>query len=205
MYRSPKLLHKVFPSRVWGISVSDKSVFLTFDDGPNPEITPWVLDFLQEQGIPALFFCVGENVQRYPGLYHRILNKGHQTGNHTMKHLNGMKTPNRTYRKSIEEAEKRIDSDLFRPPYGRLNLRLDKLLSKRFKIIMWTWLSKDYDRTVSIEKIITAADTIKPGDILVFHDNAKTKDRLKLLLPPIIEKLKADGFVFRTIGQQSYK
>lgn len=205
MYRSPKLLHKVFPSRVWGISVSDKSVFLTFDDGPNPEITPWVLDFLQEQGIPALFFCVGENVQRYPGLYQRILNEGHQTGNHTMKHLNGMKTPKRTYLKSIEEAEKLIDSDLFRPPYGRLNLRLDKLLSKRFKIIMWTWLSKDYDRTVSIEKIITAADTIKPGDILVFHDNAKTKDRLKLLLPPIIEKLKADGFVFRTIGQQSYK
>lgn len=199
MHRPPKLLHKVFPSRIWGIPVSDRSVFLTFDDGPDPEITPWLLDFLKEQNIPATFFCVGENVERYPELYLRILEEGHRTGNHTMKHLNGMKADKKTYLRSIEEAGKLIDSNLFRPPYGRLNIRLDKQLSRRFRIIMWTWLSKDYDKTIPVETIIEAADTIRPGDILVFHDNIKTKDRLRSLLPPVIEKLRSGGFVFRSI------
>lgn len=199
MYRSLKFLQKLFPARIWGIAVSDKSVFLTFDDGPNQEITPWVLDFLKEQKALATFFCVGENVKRHPTLYKRILKEGHRTGNHTMKHLNGMKTDKKTYLSSIHETEKHVKSDLFRPPYGRLNKRLDKYLSQKFKIIMWTWLSKDYDSSVPIEKIIEASHKIKPGDILVFHDNTKTKDRLKQLLPPIIERLKSEGFIFRII------
>lgn len=199
MHRSPKLLHKLFPARIWGISVSDISVFLTFDDGPNPEITPWVLDYLKEKNISATFFCVGENVQRYPELYQRILNEGHRTGNHTMKHLNGMKTDKKTYLYSILETEKHVKSDLFRPPYGRLNKKIDKLLTQRFKIVMWTWLSKDYDQSVSVDSIIKAAENIQPGDILVFHDNSKSKDRLRELLPPIIERLLAENYLFRVI------
>lgn len=199
MYRSPRLLHKIFPARIWGISVSDKSLYLTFDDGPNPEITPWVLDFLEEQNIPATFFCVGDNVERYPELYQRILDEGHRTGNHTMRHLNGMKTDKKTYLKSIEDTEKLIRSNLFRPPYGRLDKRLDKQLSRQFKIIMWTWLSKDYDKSVPVEKIIEASQKIRPGDILVFHDNIKTRDRLKLILPPVISQLKSKGYIFRLI------
>lgn len=199
MFRSPKFLQKLFPNRVWGISVSGKSVFLTFDDGPNPEITPWVLDFLKEKGISATFFCVGENVQRHPGLYQRLLDEGHQTGNHTMKHLNGMKTDKETYLNSIRETQKYVHSILFRPPYGRMSKRYDKQLSQHFKIIMWTWLSKDYDNSVPVEKIIDAAYKIVPGDILVFHDNAKTKGRLKELLPPIIDRLKSEEFDFKLI------
>lgn len=199
MHRSPKLLHKIFPARIWGISVSDKSLFLTFDDGPNPKITPWVLDFMKEQQICATFFCVGENVEKYPELYQRILDEGHRTGNHTMKHLNGMKTEKNRYLQSISDAEKIVRSNLFRPPYGRLNKRMDKRLSEKFKIIMWTWLSKDYDRTTPVEKIIDASNKIKPGDILVFHDNEKTQDRLKELLPPIILRLKSEGYLFRVI------
>lgn len=199
MYRSPKLLHKLFPARIWGISVSDKSVFLTFDDGPNPEITPWVLDFLKNHNIKATFFCVGENVKRYPDIYQRILDEGHRTGNHTMKHQNGMKTNETVYLESIQETEEWIQSDLFRPPYGRMNRKLDKILSKRFKIIMWTWLSKDYDQTIETEKIIAASDKIIAGDILVFHDNAKTTERLKQVLPPIIDRLKAKTYQFKRI------
>lgn len=199
MHRSPKFLTKIFPIRIWGITVPDKSLFLTFDDGPQPGITPWVLDFLKEQGILATFFCVGENVQKHPELYERILNEGHKTGNHTMKHLNGMKTDKETYLSSIKEAENVIHSNLFRPPYGRLSKRLDKVVSERFKIIMWSWLSKDYDNTVPIEKILHAAKKIKPGDILVFHDNVKTKERLKVILPPIIKNLKENQFEFRLI------
>lgn len=199
MHRSPKFLSKIFPARIWGIAVSDKSLFLTFDDGPQPGITPWVLDFLKEQGILATFFCVGENVQKYPELYERILNEGHKTGNHTMKHLNGMKTDKETYLSSIKEAENVIHSNLFRPPYGRLSKRLDKVVSQRFKIIMWSWLSKDYDNTVPIEKILDAAKRIKSGDILVFHDNVKTKERLKEILPPIIKNLKENQFEFKLI------
>lgn len=199
MHRSPKLLHKLFPARIWGISVSDKSVFLTFDDGPNPEVTPWILDFLKEKNIRATFFCVGENVERFPELYQRLLDEGHRTGNHTMKHLNGMKTDKKTYLHSILETEKQVKSDLFRPPYGRLSRKMDQLLTQRFKIVMWTWLSKDYDKSVSIDSIIKAAESIQPGDILVFHDNSKSKDRVQELLPPIVERLLAENYVFRII------
>lgn len=199
MFRSSKFLRTIFPARIWGISVSDKSVFLTFDDGPNPEITPWVLDFLKEYDISATFFCVGENVKRYPELYQRILDEGHRTGNHTMKHQNGLKTDSKIYLESISEAQELIQSNLFRPPYGRMKKQLDKKLSQRFKIIMWTWLSKDYDSSVPVEKIIDASRRIVPGDILVFHDNVKTTERVKRVLPPIIEQLKSTGFLFRVI------
>ena len=156
-------------------------------------------DFLKEKNIRATFFCVGENVERFPELYQRLLDEGHRTGNHTMKHLNGMKTDKKTYLHSILETEKQVKSNLFRPPYGRLNRKMDKLLTQRFKIIMWTWLSKDYDQSVSIDSIIKAAESIQPGDILVFHDNSKSKDRVQELLPPIVERLLAENYVFRII------
>ncbi|MCO5259837.1 MAG: polysaccharide deacetylase family protein [Crocinitomicaceae bacterium] len=199
MFRSPTVLRRIFPLRIWGISVSDQSLFLTFDDGPNPEITPWVLEFLEREGIKATFFCVGENVQKHPEIYQQILSFGHRVGNHTMKHLNGMKTPKNDYLASISETEQYIQSNLFRPPYGRLRKTMDATLRQRFQIVMWSWLSKDYDNTIEISKIIKASNRIKAGDILVFHDNVKTKDRLKELLPPIIKNLKEKGFAFRLI------
>ncbi len=199
MFRSPKFFKKVFPKRIWGISVVDNSIFLTFDDGPHPDITPWVLDFLQERNIKATFFCVGENVQRYPELYNRILNEGHKTGNHTMNHLNGMKSNRKAYLDSIENASKLIDSNLFRPPYGRMNRKLDNYLSNQYKIIMWSWLSKDYDNSIAVEKIIHSSSKIQKGDILVFHDNIKTKDRLQSILPRIVDMLSSKDFSFKLL------
>lgn len=199
MFRSPKILQWLFPSRVWGISVSDKSIFLTFDDGPDPEITSWILDFLQEEKISATFFCVGENVKKHSEIYHRIIAENHAVGNHCMRHENGYKVTDDVYLDSINEAAQFIDSNLFRPPYGRLRKRTERKIPKKFKIIMWSWLSYDYDQKVSPQKIIQSSAKIKQGDILVFHDNKKTKERLKEILPPIVKALKEKGFEFRVV------
>ena len=199
MFKSPKILKWFYPNRVWGIVVSSPTVFLTFDDGPDPEITPWVLDFLKEQKILATFFCVGSNCVKQPELYQRILNEGHAVGNHSMNHENGFKTNDADYLKSIEDASSVIHSNLFRPPYGRMKKKLDKEVNANYKIIMWSWLSYDYDRTILSEKIIQAARKIESGNILVFHDNKKTKDRLKEVLPPVIEQLKARSMYFNKI------
>ena len=190
----------IFPKRLWGFSHSDQTVYLTFDDGPDPEITEWVLDYLKKEGLVATFFCVGENVRTNPGLFGRILDEGHQVGNHTMRHENGFKVNKKKYLESVEQAGKWIDSSLFRPPYGRLPRSLDTQLIKQYKIVMWSWLSFDYDRSVDPQKIIAKANNIKAGDILVFHDNKKTKDRLKAILPPIIDGLKKRGLKFGLIN-----
>ena len=199
MFKSPKILKWFYPNRVWGISVSQPSVFLTFDDGPDPEITPWVLNFLKAQNIHATFFCVGTNCVKHPELFQQILSEGHAVGNHSMNHENGFKTNDTDYFHSIEKANDVIQSNLFRPPYGRMKKRLDKTISEKYKIIMWSWLSYDYDQTVKPEKIVSASKSIKSGDILVFHDNRKTKARLKEVLPPVIEQLKAQSLRFAKI------
>jgi len=174
-------------------------VAITFDDGPDEEITPWILDFLKDQNIKATFFCVGTNVQKHPKIYAQILADGHAVGNHTMNHENGFKTNDERYLESIEQASKLIDSKIFRPPYGRLRKSIERKIYQDYKIIMWSWLSFDYDQKVSIKKIIRSAKKIKSGDILVFHDNQKTKSRLKAILPSIVENLKKTGFNFRVL------
>jgi peptidoglycan/xylan/chitin deacetylase (PgdA/CDA1 family) len=191
---------KIFAG-IKGIKDTTKpSVAITFDDGPDEEITPWVLDFLKEHNIKATFFCVGTNVQKYPEIYAEILANGHVVGNHTMNHENGFKTKDEGYLESIEQASKLIDSKIFRPPYGRLSKSVEKKIYRDYKIVMWSWLSFDYDQKVPVNKIIRSAKKIKSGDILVFHDNQKTKSRLKAILPSIVENLKKTGFNFRVIG-----
>lgn len=191
IFKTPRFLKLVFKRRTWGFSRLDNAIFLTFDDGPNPEITPWVLDQLKAHQLKATFFCVGENVQKYPEIFQRILDEGHAVGNHTMKHENALKTKPSVYLKSIDQTAQWVDSTLFRPPYGRLTPVLARKIRKKFQIVMWTWLSYDFDRKVNIETIVERAQQeIKAGDILVLHDNAKIADRQKALLPQIIEVLK---------------
>ncbi len=199
MFRSPKILRWLYPKRIWGISVSRPTVFLTFDDGPDPEITPWLLDFLNQEAIVATFFCVGSNVQKQPEIYKQLLDAGHSVGNHLMNHENGFKTKDDVYLNSIDEAAKLIDSPLFRPAYGRLKRSVERKIHPKYKIVMWSWLSYDYDVTIPIEKIIQQAKSIQSGDILVFHDNKKTKERLKEVLPTIVSDLKKRGFGFGVI------
>lgn len=203
LFKTPRFLRIFFPNKTWGFSRSEKAVYLTFDDGPDPDLTPWVLDFLKEKHLPATFFCVGENVKKYPEIYARILAEGHTVGNHTMKHEKGVKTDLKSYLESIESAKEYIDSKLFRPPYGRMTLSQTREVKKHYRIIMWSWLSFDYDKNIPVEKILRKAkNQIAPGDILVLHDNAKTKERLKILLPEIVKIVGKKELVFTRISEK---
>lgn len=199
VFRSPKSLQWIYPNRIWGMKTSEKVVYLTFDDGPIPELTPWVLDQLKAFEVKATFFCIGTNTQKNPEIYQRILEEGHQVGNHTMNHENGFNTACDSYLQSIENTSKLIKSNLFRPPYGRMTKKQERSLNGKYKLIMWSWLSQDYDAAVSPEKIIAAASKIKPGDILVFHDNIKSTSNLKQTLPIILQQLKEDGYTFEIL------
>lgn len=197
MFRTPRFLRLIYHRRTWGFSLGAAEVYLTFDDGPHPDITPWVLDELKKHGIRACFFCVGENVKRYPEIYERILREGHLTGNHTMRHENATKVTPRAYLKSVAEAAEWIGSPYFRPPYGRLSPQLAKILGKKYQLIMWSWLAYDFDRKLAIEDILARAQRdIRSGDILVLHDNPKFTDRVHALLPPLIAIIRSKGLEF---------
>lgn len=200
LFKTPRFFRWIFPKKTWGFSRSENAVYLTFDDGPDPDATPFVLDLLKERNIKATFFCVGENVLKHPELFKRMTDEGHTVGNHTMCHENGLKTDFGTYIASVDQAATLIDSKFFRPPYGRITGRQTKALSKRYKLIMWSWLSYDYDANVPVTKILTnAAKQIKGGDILVLHDNKKSVARLQVLLPEIVNIIEKKGLVFKKI------
>jgi len=198
-FRAPLIAKLLFPSGIWKGKESD-SIYLTFDDGPNPEVTPWVLDLLNEFQIKATFFLVGKNVKNYPELFNRIVADGHQIGNHTMNHECGTKTGLNSYMSSVSQAEIYIQSDLFRPPYGKITRnQFKKLLDGGKKIVFWSWLSYDFDKNISPKKIIQKAKDIKGGDILVFHDSEKGFPNLKNSIIEIIEQLKSRGLKFKTL------
>jgi peptidoglycan/xylan/chitin deacetylase (PgdA/CDA1 family) len=200
LFKTPRFFRLLFPNKTWGFSRHENSVYLTFDDGPDEEVTPWVLDILKENGISATFFCVGTNVQKHPEIYERIVLEGHAVGNHSMNHENGLRISNQVYYSSIEQASKLIDSNLFRPPYGRMTLSQTKRLKRNYKIIMWSWLSYDFDEKTSIETILNKAkQQIKGGDILVLHDNPKSFNRIKILLPQLIDYIEKKRFEFKKI------
>ena len=197
-FRIPFFVPWIFPRRIWKLK-SNNTVYLTFDDGPQDGLTDWILDFLNERKIRATFFCVGENVKNYPELFAKIQAEGHRVGNHTMKHERGTKTNRSNYLSSVKNASDYIESDLFRPPYGRLPLWKTADIRKKYKIVMWSWLSYDFDKTVAIEKVLDSANSIKGGDILVFHDNLKSQERVKILLPKVVDLLSKKGFEFDRI------
>jgi peptidoglycan/xylan/chitin deacetylase (PgdA/CDA1 family) len=200
IFKTPRIFQWIFPRRTWGFSRSINQVYLTFDDGPNPEITTWILDFLKDKNIVATFFCVGSNVKRYPELFKRIKSEGHSVGNHTMNHDKGTKVSFRKYKDSISETRKLVDTKLFRPPYGRINSLKSYKLSKEYQLIMWSWLSYDFDPTIPISVILEKArKQIKAGDILVLHDNPKVTNRVKELLPKLVEIIKEKGLIFEKI------
>ena len=177
-----------------------KAVYLTFDDGPHPDITPFVLDQLKAFGIRATFFCVGENVKRYPEIFARIQDEGHGVGNHTNRHENASKVTPARYLESVAEAHVLIRSRLFRPPYGRLSPRLARILAQNYKIVMWTWLSYDFDPKTCVTEILFKAEKqIRAGDIIVLHDNPKIAEKQKELLPKLLQLLREKGFEFQII------
>jgi peptidoglycan/xylan/chitin deacetylase (PgdA/CDA1 family) len=198
-FRAPLIAKLLFPSGIWNGKDTD-AIYLTFDDGPNPKVTPWVLDVLKEQHVKATFFLIGEHVRNYPNILDRIVSEGHAIGNHTMNHECGTKTRLSNYLSSVDQAETYIKSDLFRPPYGKITRsQFKSLIGLGKKIVFWSWLSYDFDKNLSSNKIIQKAKQIKGGDILVFHDSEKGFSNLNNTIVEIINQLKNRGFKFKTL------
>jgi len=198
--RPPFLLRKLLRKLTWIIPQKEKIIYLTFDDGPIPEVTPFVLDLLTKYKAKATFFCVGNNVRKNPEVYTNVKEAGHSIGNHTYNHTNGFKTSVELYLDDVAEAEKFIQTGLFRPPHGRIKLKALRNLRLRFKIIMWDALSGDYSALFTGEQV--AANVInntRPGSIIVFHDSLKAFDRLKIALPKVLEHFTIQGYRFEAI------
>lgn len=188
LVRPPQLLRNYYRSSVWRMEKDAPVIYLTFDDGPIEDLTPWVLDTLTHYQVKATFFCVGQNIERNGPIFQRILDEGHQVGNHTYNHIKGWKTSNRDYFDNVEKCEALINTKLFRPPYGRIKKSQFKQLSKEYKVIFWDVLTYDYDKLVSPETCLdNSIRYTRPGSIIVFHDNIKAQKNLKYALPQYIE------------------
>lgn len=201
--KTPGILRKIFNDRVWKIDTDENLLYLTFDDGPHPVATPFVLDELKKFNARATFFCVGKNVKENFVLYERIISEGHQIANHTYNHLNGWKTDDKIYIEDIQKATKIIDSDLFRPPYGRITkFQLKAITGKKLhlKPIMWDVLSGDFDPSVDGENCyLNVINNAKQGSIIVFHDSAKSLKTLQYALPKILQYYNDKGYRFPVI------
>ena len=200
LVKTPWWLKKLFPSYEWTIQTKEKHIYLSFDDGPHPQATPFVLDELKKYGAKATFFCIGKNVVAYPEVYRRILDEGHSVGNHTYNHLNGWKSSDESYTSDIALAANYIDTNLFRPPYGRITSFQAKNIHRAMKIdkariIMWSVLSGDFDRSLTAERcmqnVILNSDK---GSIIVFHDSEKAFPVLKEILPGILQFFNKEGY-----------
>lgn len=198
--KSLSIFKSIFPSLIWDINTNEKVIYLTFDDGPHPEITPQVLEILDKFNALATFFCVGENVSKYPDTFSLILSKGNRVGNHSYNHISGWKTSNKDYFESIKKADNFIKSDLFRPPYGRITPSQIKVLKRKYSIIMWSVLTYDFNSNISKEQCLkNSIVNTKAGSIVVFHDSIKSEDNLLYALPLFLKHFSGEGFNFRVI------
>jgi len=198
--KTPFILRWLYPTLIWYGNRTEKRIFLTFDDGPIPDVTPFIINTLQRYNIKATFFCVGENIKKHPDLFNRLLENGHKVGNHTYNHLNGWKTPDDAYLQNIDRCQQLTVTHLFRPPYGRGKRSQYSKLRKNYDIVMWDVLSGDFDTTLPPEKCL--ANVLKhtqAGSIVVFHDNIKAIPRITYALPRAIEQWMAEGYEFGTL------
>ena len=200
--RPPLLYRMLFPETVWRIHKREHTVYLTFDDGPITEVTPWALDTLDHYGVKATFFCVGDNVARNPELFQEIKRRGHTVGNHTMNHLQGSKVTTRAYLHNVFKAHELIGSTLFRPPHGLLRWGQSKVLRSRFTIVMYDLVTRDYSRKLTGERVLTNVRRYaRNGSIIVFHDSLKAERNMKYALPRAIEWLQSQGYKFDKIPE----
>ena len=202
--KTPFLLRALYPSCTWKMPANENSIYLSFDDGPHPIATPFVLEQLEKYNAKASFFCIGKNVVEHPEIYQQLIQQGHTVGNHTMHHLNGWKTEDDLYLQNIAQASTHIQSNFFRPPYGRIKksqirkIRTDKTLPQ--KIIMWDVLSGDFDTSISGQQCLNNVfKHTQAGSIVVFHDSAKAWDRLHIALPATLDYFSQKGFRFRAL------
>ena len=193
----------LYPDYLWSMPRHEKKIYLSFDDGPHPLATNFVLDELKKYNAKASFFCIGKNVAAHPDIYRRILLEGHAVGNHTYDHVNGWKTADKIYFDSIHRAAQFIDSRLFRPPYGRITRFQGKQAAVQlgFTIVMWSVLSADFDTSITPQKCWrNVQQTAGNGSIVVFHDSEKAMERMQYALPQTLLYFSERGFVFEKLG-----
>lgn len=195
MRQVPDYIQKIWRTPIWRINPDEKSVYLTFDDGPNPKVTPLVLDILDKFGVKATFFCVGENVKKYPEVFREVKRRGHTVGNHTFNHLKGYKSSTQDYVKNVWKADEYVHSNLFRPPHGRIKLSQIRTLKKDFKIIMWDFITYDFESKVTPDAILKEVKKrTRNGSIVIFHDSLKAEKNMLAALPKALEFWKEEGY-----------
>lgn len=198
---SPKLLRLLMPRNlIWEIPEKEKALYLSFDDGPVAGITDTTLSVLDKFNARATFFCVGENVKKNPGIYKNIMAAGHAVGNHTFHHLNGWNTPPEDYYRDIHECAQLVNSNLFRPPYGRITCNQTSYLSKAYKIIMWSVISGDFDPSVNADRCVSnVLRSAKAGSIIVMHDGENSGEKMLKALPQVLDHFTSKGFTFQPL------
>ena len=193
-------LRWIYPSAIWRMNPHKKSVYLTFDDGPIPEATPYVLEVLDHYGIKATFFMVGDNIRKYPEVYQMVVERGHRVGNHTFNHIGGLRHSNAEYLENTEKANGLMATNLFRPPHGWMRWFQYRLLRKHYRIIMWDLVTRDYSkRMTALDVVNNVKRYARNGSIITFHDSLKSIEKLQTALPESIEWLINEGYSFEVI------
>lgn len=199
-YTIPHLLRWIYPNYTWKVKTSEKVVYFTFDDGPHPEITPWVLEQLAIYNAKATFFMVGDNMVKYPQIVNQVQKSGCKIGNHTFNHLKGWSTETETYLENFRKSEAVLETQLFRPPYGRIKTKQAKVILKSHQVIMWDRLSCDYEANLNIQESLYSMKLLPAnGSIFVFHDSEKAFHNLKILLPQLLHFYQKNGYSFYAI------
>lgn len=203
LVKTPQFIQKLFPNFTWKIPTAEKVIYLTFDDGPVPEVTPWVLNQLAGHNAKATFFCVGENVKKHPEVFQKVKNAGHSLGNHTFNHLNGWKTENMPYFLNVRRCAHQLKSELFRPPYGKLRPKQAQFLQRHYRIVMWDVLSGDFDAAITKEQCLeNVVGNASEGSIIVFHDSLKAMEKLRFVLPKVLAHFAAKGYRFEALSER---
>lgn len=194
----PLIMRWMFPRAFWRMDKHTKAVYLTFDDGPIPEVTPWVLDLLDHYQIKATFFLVGDNVRKHPKEFQMILDRGHRVGNHTYNHIRGLDYLSKNYLANVEKADKLIHSNLFRPPHGFMRWGEYMILRDKYQMVMWDVVTRDYSKRLSGPQVFEILkEYVRNGSIITFHDSLKSKEKLEYALPRSIEWLLNEGYSFK--------
>lgn len=205
LVKTPKFIQNLFPILTWRIPTAEKVLYLTFDDGPIPGITPWVLATLKQYNAKGTFFCVGENAAQHTEVLDQVIAEGHAIGNHTHQHLNGWATENIPYFHNVRKCAKLIPSNLFRPPYGRISPKQAQFLQRHYRVVMWDVLSGDFDQSIAPEQVLgNVVSKAGPGSIVVFHDSIKAEKNLKYALPRVLEYFSGQGYRFEALEQASH-
>lgn len=201
--KTPELIKPIVSNLLWCVHTFEKEVFLTFDDGPTPEITEQVLGLLKNHNAKATFFCLGKNVEAHPSIFQNLKDEGHTVGNHTYDHPNGRKTKHYQYLKSVVKAEKVFNTAYFRPPYGQITRAQVAALKNKYQIVMWDIITGDFDPKISEEKVIkNVLDNVRRGSVIVFHDSLKAAPRMLPALKVILQELEKRGYKFSALPQQ---